>query len=125
MRGVLEKPSPLGLPAVFPVQTLQRYFMIVAGMIFLATIIVMTCFSLPRVHPAPALMPFLLPCLRSANFFGAQDWTDGMPPMQLRQEPLGRRAAYAALFWLEDIEPFRYPLMPKVTGLYRNDSSIN
>lgn len=66
----------------------------------------MTSFSSPSVHACPGCDVFFLRRrLRSFNFFGARDWSDGVPSMWWRQEPLVRCSACAALFWLEDIEP--------------------
>jgi hypothetical protein len=65
----------------------------------------MTSFSSPSVHACPGCDAFFLRRqLRSANFFGVQDWSDGKPTWTWRQEPLVRCKACAALFWLDDIE---------------------
>lgn len=80
----------------------------------------MTSFSPPTVHLCPGCNAFFLrPRLRSANFFGAQDWSDGVPTMWWRQEPLVRCAACAALFWLDDIEQVGVmPQMPRAIGRF-------
>ena len=78
----------------------------------------MTSFSTPSVHVCPGCGSFFLRRrLRSANFFGAQDWSDGVPTMWWRQEPLVRCEACAALFWLDDIEQVgTMPQRPKKMG---------
>lgn len=78
----------------------------------------MTSFSSPSVHVCPGCDAFFLRRrLRSANFFGVQDWSDGVPTMTWRQEPLVRCKACAALFWLDDIEPVGImPQMPRPIG---------
>lgn len=66
----------------------------------------MTSYSAPSVHVCPGCNAFFLRRrLRSINFFGARDWSDGVPTMWWRQEPLVRCDACTALFWLDDIEP--------------------
>lgn len=66
----------------------------------------MTSYSSPSVHVCPGCDAFFLrQRLRSFNFFGMRDWSDGAPTMWWRQEPLVRCEACAALFWLDDIEP--------------------
>ncbi|MEX5748915.1 hypothetical protein [Massilia sp. X63] len=66
----------------------------------------MTSYSAPSVHACPGCNAFFLRRrLRSINFFGTRDWSDGVPTMSWRQEPLVRCDACAALFWLGDIEP--------------------
>lgn len=65
----------------------------------------MTSYSSPSVHICPGCGAFFLRRrLRSANFFGARDWSDGVPTMWWQQEPLVRCDACAALFWLDDVE---------------------
>lgn len=65
----------------------------------------MTRLAPPSVHVCPGCSAFFLrPRFRSVNFFGAHDWSDGVPTMWWRQEPLVRCEACAALFWFEDIE---------------------
>lgn len=65
----------------------------------------MTRLSSPSVHVCPGCDAFYLRRrLRSANFFGARDWSDGVPTMWWQQEPLVRCDACAALFWLDDVE---------------------
>lgn len=65
----------------------------------------MTSYSAPSVHVCPGCNAFFLRRrLRSVNFFGTRDWSDGVPTMSWRQEPLVRCDACAALFWLDDIE---------------------
>lgn len=80
----------------------------------------MTSFSAPSVHACPGCDAFFLRRrLRSANFFGAQDWSDGVPTMWWRQEPLVRCEACAALFWLDDIEPVGVmPQTPRTIGRF-------
>lgn len=71
----------------------------------------MTRFAPPSIHVCPGCKVFFLRRqFRSVNFFGARDWSDGVPTMWWRQEPLVRCNACAALFWLDDIEPIG--LMP-------------
>lgn len=66
----------------------------------------MTSYSAPSVHVCPGCNAFFLRRrLRSINFFGTRDWSDGLPTMSWRQEPLVRCDACAVLFWLDDIEP--------------------
>lgn len=66
----------------------------------------MTRYAAPSVHVCPGCNAFFLRRrYRSVNFFGTQDWSDGVPTMLWRQEPLVRCDACAALFWLDDIEP--------------------
>jgi hypothetical protein len=76
----------------------------------------MTSYSSPSVHVCPGCDAFYLQRrLRSANFFGARDWSDGVPTMGWQQEPLVRCGACAALFWLDDVEAVGVmpePLMP-------------
>ena len=65
----------------------------------------MTSYSSPSVHACPGCDAlYLRRRLRSANFFGARDWSDGVPMMWWQQEPLVRCDACAALFWLDDVE---------------------
>jgi hypothetical protein len=73
----------------------------------------MTSYQTPSVHPCPGCDAFFLRRrLRSANFFGTQDWPDGVPTMSWRQDPLVRCKACAALFWLDEIEPIG--IMPEM-----------
>lgn len=66
----------------------------------------MTSYSLPSVHACPGCNAFFLRRrLRSINFYGTRDWSDGVPTASWIQEPLVRCKACAALFWLDDIEP--------------------
>ncbi|WP_156923888.1 hypothetical protein [Massilia alkalitolerans] len=66
----------------------------------------MTSYSAPSVHVCPGCDAFFLRRrLRTINFFGMRDWSDGAPSMWWRQEPLVQCEACAALFWLDDIEP--------------------
>lgn len=78
----------------------------------------MTSYSPPSVHPCPGCKAFFLRRrLRSANFYGTRDWSDGVPTMSWRQDPLVRCGACAALFWLDDIEPVGImPQMPRKIG---------
>lgn len=80
----------------------------------------MTSFSSPSVHACPGCNAFFLRRqLRSANFFGVQDWSDGKPTWTWRQEPLVRCKACAALFWLDDIEAVAImPQMPRPIGRF-------
>ena len=75
----------------------------------------MTRYAAPSVHVCPGCNAFFLRRrYRSVNFFGTQDWSDGVPTMLWRQEPLVRCDACAALFWLDDIEPIG--IMPEAPG---------
>lgn len=66
----------------------------------------MTSYHSPSAHVCPGCDAFFLRHrLRSVNFFGVRDWSDGVPTMSWRQEPLVRCHACALLFWLDDIEP--------------------
>ncbi|MDN4061310.1 hypothetical protein QPK31_24115 [Massilia sp. YIM B02769] len=80
----------------------------------------MTSFSSSSVHACPGCDAFFLrPRLRSANFFGVQDWSDGKPTFTFRQEPLVRCKACAALFWLDDIESVGImPQTPRPIGRF-------
>jgi len=65
----------------------------------------MTRLASPSVHVCPGCDAFYLQRrLRSANFFGARDWSDGVPSMWWQQGPLVRCNSCAALFWLDDVE---------------------
>jgi hypothetical protein len=75
----------------------------------------MTSYQSPSVHPCPGCDAFFLRRrLRSVNFYGVRDWSDGVPSMSWRQEPLVRCDTCAALFWLDDIEPVG--IMPESPG---------
>jgi hypothetical protein len=75
----------------------------------------MTSYQTPSVHPCPGCNAFFLRRrLRSANFFGTQDWSDAKPTMSWRQDPLVRCDACAALFWLDDVEAVG--IMPQRPG---------
>lgn len=80
----------------------------------------MTSFQTPTVHECPGCASFFLRRrLRSANSFGAQDWSDGKPTMWWLQEPLVRCKACAALFWLDDVEPLAImPPKPNEIGRF-------
>lgn len=80
----------------------------------------MTSFSNPTVHPCPGCSAFFLKShLRTINFFGVQDWSDGKPTAWWRQEPLVRCNACAALFWLDDtVAVGTMPLMPQKMGAF-------
>lgn len=65
----------------------------------------MTSYARPSVHACPGCDAFFLrPRLRSVNYYGAVDWSDGTPTMYWHREPLARCMACAALFWLDEIE---------------------
>lgn len=65
----------------------------------------MTSYSAPSIHRCPGCSAFYKQArLRSVNFYGTRDWSDGVPTAFWRQEPLVRCDACAALFWREDIE---------------------
>lgn len=80
----------------------------------------MTSYQTPSVHACPGCDAFFLRRrLRSANFYGTQDWSDAKPTMSWRQEPLVRCKACAALFWLDDIEPVGImPQMPRAMSRF-------
>lgn len=66
----------------------------------------MTSFSSPSIHRCPGCDAFYKQHhFRSVNFFGTEDWSDGVPTAWWRQEPLVRCNACAALFWRGDCEP--------------------
>jgi hypothetical protein len=63
----------------------------------------MTSFQSPAVHSCPGCNAFFLRRrVSTINFLDAQDWSDGMPTVWWKQEPLVRCGACAALFWLDD-----------------------
>ena len=66
----------------------------------------MTSFQSPAVHSCPGCDVFFLRRrVSTINFLDAQDWSDGMPTVWWKQEPLVRCGTCAALFWLDDTEP--------------------
>jgi len=79
----------------------------------------MTSFSAPSVHTCPGCATFFLrPRLRSANFYGVEDWSDAKPTMWWNQEPLVRCNTCAALFWMDDVEAVGVmPERPRDIGL--------
>lgn len=65
----------------------------------------MTSFQDPEVHKCPGCEGFfLLQRLRTINFSGTRDWSDGAPSAWWAQSPLMRCRACAAIFWREDTE---------------------
>lgn len=65
----------------------------------------MTSYHPPAVHACPGCDAFFFrQRLRTINFFGVQDWSDGVPTAFWRQEPLVRCPSCLALFWLDDTE---------------------
>lgn len=78
----------------------------------------MTSYQSPSVHACPGCNAFFLRRrLRSINFYGTRDWSDGVPTASWRQEPLVRCDACAALFWLDDAGSVgTMPKIPEAIG---------
>ncbi|MBA5686720.1 hypothetical protein [Rugamonas apoptosis] len=65
----------------------------------------MTSFQDPEVRKCPGCEGFFLrQRLRTINFSGTRDWSDGAPTAWWAQSPLVRCRACAAIFWREDTE---------------------
>lgn len=80
----------------------------------------MTSFHAPLVYQCPACDGFVLrPQLRTLNFTGAQDWSDGAPSTwwSVGLQPLVRCATCTRAFWIEDLVPLgEVPYQPRPIG---------
>lgn len=80
----------------------------------------MTSFHAPDVYQCPACEVFVLrPRMRSLNFMGTRDWSDGAPTAwwSAGLHPLVRCPACRDHFWIEDLEPLgEMPYQPRPIG---------